>query len=93
MNSCAAGYAPLVASGRVFLYRISSPERATVSVERSPQGWRVAQLRGPSNERVSRATARKAAAWVETASSSEADGPADPGPDAERWDPGDDRAF
>lgn len=93
MNSCAAGYAPLVASGRVFLYRVTSPERATVSVERSPQGWRVAQLRGPSNRAVSRATARKAAAWVESASSSEAGDATDPGPEWERRDPADDPTF
>lgn len=93
MNSCAAGYAPLVASGRVFLYRITSPERATVSVERSPQGWRITQLRGPSNRAVSRATARKAAAWVESASSSEAEDESDSGQDADHWNPRDDQAF
>lgn len=91
MNSCAAGYAPLVASGRVFLYRVTSPERATVSLERSPQGWRVAQLRGPSNRAVSRATARKAEAWVESTSSP--DGPDGLGPSGERQDPGDDPPF
>ncbi|HQP88946.1 MAG TPA: PcfJ domain-containing protein [Thermoanaerobaculia bacterium] len=63
MNSCVAAYAPRVSDGSIYFYRVASPGRATISVERSARGWRVAEIRGPSNRLVSRSTRLRLDAW------------------------------
>ena len=66
MNSCVAAFARRVSDGSIYFYRVTSPERATVSVERSARGWRVAEIRGPSNRPVSRTTRLRLDAWGRT---------------------------
>lgn len=57
MAHCVGGYVERVMSGDVYIYRIFEPERATMEVERMPDGkFRIVQVKSYKNGRVSNKT-------------------------------------
>lgn len=65
-NHCAATYVESIRAGRVFIYKVIQPERATLSIVRSPSGeWALQQLRGHSNVPVKMATLAHVKKWIE----------------------------
>jgi len=64
MHHCVGSYAPDVAAGRVFVYRVLAPARATVALGATPAGWHIRQMKGPANERASPAAARAVRRWL-----------------------------
>jgi hypothetical protein len=66
MRHCAAAYAPVCAAGRNVLYRVLAPERATLELVRGlgMGGWRVGQVKGVRNARVSTETWDAVEAWL-----------------------------
>jgi hypothetical protein len=65
-NHCAATYVESIRAGRVFIYKLLQPERATLSIVRSPSGeWALQQLRGHSNAPVKTATLAHVKKWIE----------------------------
>jgi len=63
-RNCVAIYAPFVAHGNEYIYRVLAPERATLQILRTPQGWRVGELSGPRNRPVSPATRIAVEQWI-----------------------------
>jgi hypothetical protein len=65
-NHCAATYVESIRAGRVFIYKVLQPERATLSIVRSPSGeWVLQQLRGHSNAPVKMETLVHVKKWIE----------------------------
>ena len=64
MRHCAGTYAVSVARGVAYLYRVLAPERATLLLKRVEAGWRIDEIRGFANRRVSKETGLAAARWL-----------------------------
>jgi hypothetical protein len=65
MKHCVGGYVERVMSGDVFIYRIFEPERATVEVERMPDGkFRIVQVKSYKNGDVSNTTFMLLRDWL-----------------------------
>ncbi len=64
MRHCVGSYLGRVATGAVYIYRITEPERATLSVRFTPHGWKVDQLSAPANAPVSYATLQSVSHWL-----------------------------
>ncbi len=62
--NCVVGYSKCVARGESYLYRVLSPERATLAVERTPNGWRLSEVALARNARPSLPTLLAAKAWM-----------------------------
>lgn len=67
MRHCVGVYSEWVQSGRVYVYRILSPCRATLSVELRGVAWEIDQLAGPANRPVPRETRDAVQRWLEQA--------------------------
>ena len=67
MADCVASDAPMVLSGRAYIYRVEGDhlERCTVVCVPRQGGWRVGQIQGPENSSVNAATTRKIREHVE----------------------------
>ncbi len=65
-HNCVASYAKMVQGGRMAIYRVLEPERATLSIVRGARGWRLDQLAGPCNRPVRPETREAIRAWLET---------------------------
>ncbi len=63
-QTCVAAYSQCVAHGNQFIYRVLAPERATLQILRTPQGWQIGELSGPRNQPVSRATHIAVEQWI-----------------------------
>lgn len=63
-QNCVVTYARCVARGNQFIYRVLAPERATLQILRTQQGWQVGELSGPRNRPVSRATHIAVEQWI-----------------------------
>jgi hypothetical protein len=64
-HNCVAGYAPRVAEGDTFIYRVLRPQRATLSLVRWPGGgWQIGELFLAGNHPVGAATRRAVADWL-----------------------------
>lgn len=64
-RNCVGGYAPQVAGGKVFIYRVLKPERATLSLRLGADGgWEIEQLLRACNQPVSPATALAVQRWL-----------------------------
>jgi hypothetical protein len=64
-HNCVAGYAPRVAEGDTFIYRVLRPQRATLSLVRWPGGgWQIGELFLAGNYPVGAATRRAVADWL-----------------------------
>ena len=61
MQHCAASYAPVVAAGRSYVYRVEGEglERATLEVVRVWGGWRPRQILGRNNAPVNSEAERR----------------------------------
>jgi len=67
-HHCVATYGNSVAAGRAYVYRVLSPERATVALVKSPAGtWEMAEIRLTGNDAVSEKTRRKVLEWMSAA--------------------------
>jgi hypothetical protein len=64
MDHCVAGWAPLVARGDVYVYRVLAPERATAALVRLPFGWALDEIRGYGNATVADATLDALVGWL-----------------------------
>lgn len=64
MRHCVAAYARDALQGTRAFYRVLAPERATLSLLRTPEGWKLGELRGPANTNVSPGTRRTVLAWI-----------------------------
>jgi hypothetical protein len=62
-HNCVRSYAGEVAMGRMAIYRVLQPERATLSLAKRAGCWRVDQLKGPCNRPVQPATRRAVLDW------------------------------
>jgi len=64
MRNCVATLCDSAADGTMAFYRITAPERATLSLIRDDGIWRVCELRGPGNARVSQNAYAAVYAWL-----------------------------
>ena len=64
---CVYSYAPSVAAGNRFIYRVTKPERATLELRCVNGAWLLGQLKGPANREPSEATRESVCAWFEAA--------------------------
>jgi hypothetical protein len=64
-SNCVASYAPRVREGRVFIYRVLQPERATLSLIRTEAGrWEIGELKASRNRPVSEQTLDLVEQWL-----------------------------
>ena len=64
-RNCVGGYASRVAGGKVFIYRVLRPERATLSLRLDTDGeWVIGQLLRSCNQKVSPATTIAVLRWL-----------------------------
>lgn len=64
MKHCVGSYGSLVVSGRVAVYRVLAPERATLAISLEKKTWRIQDLRGIANAEASQETWRTVSAWL-----------------------------
>ncbi|MCC6216090.1 MAG: PcfJ domain-containing protein [Polyangiaceae bacterium] len=67
MHHCVASYASQVASGNVYVYRVLSPSRATLSLVRRGDAWVLDQLYGVCNAEVDPTTRQAVHLWTRAA--------------------------
>ena len=64
-RNCVGGYGPRVAGGKVFIYRVLRPERATLSLRLGVEGeWEIQQLLRACNQPVSPMTLHAVQSWL-----------------------------
>lgn len=64
-HNCVASYADRVAEGKIYMYRVIHPERATLSIVRGPGGdWEIDQLKAACNRSVQLKTRRAVRDWL-----------------------------
>jgi len=64
-RNCVGGYCERVAAGKVFIYRVLKPERATLSLQPAANGeWGIDQLLRACNQPVSPKTLRAVRTWL-----------------------------
>jgi hypothetical protein len=64
-RNCVGGYGPRVVAGKVFVYRVLKPERATLSLRLGADGgWEIEQLLRACNQPVSPDTAHTVRLWL-----------------------------
>ncbi len=68
-QNCTASYVELVQRRRVFIYRVCAPERATLSVVREQQAWRLGELLARNNAAVTADTKDAVSEWFHQAQS------------------------
>ncbi len=66
-HHCVGMFADQVADGEMYFYKILAPERATVSLEKTQNGWVIAELKATCNSKVSPETWRFVEEWLQTA--------------------------
>ncbi len=69
MGHCCVSYAPEIACGVVYFFRVLEPHRATLSIRKGRNGWRLDEISGPYNATPSAATVQMAHAWARQHSS------------------------
>lgn len=69
MKHCVAIHETRIAAGwSYYVYRVVSPERATLGIRRTPSGWMISQLVGRRNSPVSLETRSRVQEWLNVAS-------------------------
>jgi hypothetical protein len=64
-KNCALSYLPRICAGKVCLYSVMAPERATMALEKGPRGrWRISQIAARRNGPVSDATREAVEIWL-----------------------------
>lgn len=66
-RNCVATYADAVLEGEVAIYRVESPERATLSLRRRDDRWELDELRAAENAAVDLDTRRRVVSWLRAA--------------------------
>ena len=67
-RNCVGAYGPRVQTGRMYLYRILSPERATVAVSMGKRGsWRLEEIKAYQNSEVAPDTLSAVLEWIDCA--------------------------
>ena len=66
-HNCVASYERLARRGGIALYRVTAPERATLSLVHERGRWRIDELKGPCNRRVAQPTRDAVNAWLANA--------------------------
>ena len=65
-NHCVASRLKPVREGKVFIYRVIAPERATVAIVRGPSGqWVIQEIRLRFNQEASPSTLKNVNDWLE----------------------------
>jgi hypothetical protein len=64
---CAGNYLLPVLAELAYLYKVTHPERGTLSLSRSGNGWRLSQVKGAENARVSAETMDAVRTWLHRA--------------------------
>jgi hypothetical protein len=64
MHHCVKSYTRDVFKGLMAVYRVTHPERATLSLERCPRGWRLGQLKLENNRAPADKTVEFVNAWL-----------------------------
>lgn len=64
MRHCVATYLPMLKEGKLFIYRVLQPERATLEIHHDGVAWRMGQLAGVANAPVSIHTRILVRAWL-----------------------------
>lgn len=67
-GNCVWTILPRLVTGRLFLYRVLWPERATLAIQSSCHGYRIHELEGTWNSPVSTETQEAVQQWLNTAS-------------------------
>lgn len=70
MQHCVGSYGAFVRRGSIAVYKVLSPERATLSLERSGKVWRIREIKCKANADVSDATRAFVSAWLRRSSQS-----------------------
>ena len=63
MQHCVGSYVERVARGTDYIYRVTAPERATLSVRRTPRGWGLGEISAFANAPVGFATLQAVRQW------------------------------
>ena len=63
-RNCVASFAGAVAAGAFYIYRLLTPERATVALRRTGRTWVLDEVAGPGNRPVSDAGHAEVASWL-----------------------------
>jgi hypothetical protein len=64
VRNCVRSYRARALSGRVAIYRVLTPERATLSIVPGPRGWRVSELKARGNADPRPETKRVVQDWL-----------------------------
>ncbi|MDS1310383.1 MULTISPECIES: PcfJ domain-containing protein [Marinobacter] len=65
MHHCMGSYDTFIAQGEVFIYRMTAPQRLTISLEQRNNTWVVGEVRGSRNANPSQAAMDIVRRWVE----------------------------
>ena len=63
-KNCIASYARSVKEGNIYIYRVLSPQRATLSLRHRGGGWVLSELKGKCNRAVTNETIRAVEEWL-----------------------------
>ena len=63
-HNCCGSYGQSIERGGLYLYRVLAPERATLSIRRTPNGWRMEEVKGPGNRAVRAETVAAVQRWL-----------------------------
>jgi hypothetical protein len=63
-NNCVGSYSRRVRSGRIYIYKVLKPERATLAITRGDGGWIIAELEVAGNKPVVPDTHAAVARWL-----------------------------
>lgn len=75
MKHCVAIHeSRITTGGNYYVYRVETPERATLALTRTCRGWTINQLQGRRNQAVSAQTRLRVEAWYQAVSRIQADG-------------------
>ena len=67
-RNCVGAYAPRIHSGKLYLYRLITPERATLAVALNQSGrWVLAEIKASQNTEISPETLSAVHEWVKCA--------------------------
>jgi hypothetical protein len=64
-GNCVASYAKKMITGKLYVYRVFGPERATLSIVKKRSGWEIGELEAKFNSPASRETEDMVRDWLE----------------------------
>lgn len=63
-GNCVASYAKKMVTGKLYVYRVLSPERSTLSIVKKKQGWEIGELEAKYNTAASKETEASVKTWL-----------------------------